>query len=70
MQDKPLTEILKERHLKELKVEPYIIGLYRRDQERLIEGLEKALSDKVPYDERDLLSREDRDAFEKGELFL
>ncbi len=57
-----------EEHLEVFGVEPYIIGLYWSDQVELLDRIYKAIEDQQPYDERLLLTSEELEAYNKGEL--
>ena len=57
-----------EEHLEVFGVEPYIIGLYWSDQVELLDRIYKAIEDQQPYDERLLLTPEELEAYNKGEL--
>lgn len=48
--------------------EPYIIGMFWNNQEQLILNIEKAIEDNKPYNEYELLSDEEKKAFDNGEL--
>lgn len=61
-------ESLTKEHEKKFKKEPYIIGMFWNDQEQLLINIELAIETNKPYDERDLLSKEELKAFENGEL--
>lgn len=55
-------------HLEVFGVPPYIIGLYWSDQVALLDGIYEAIENSQPYDERLLLTPEDLEAYNKGEL--
>lgn len=55
-------------HIEVFGVEPYIIGLFWSDHVALLDGIYEAIEDQQPYDERLLLSPEELEAFNKGEL--
>ena len=50
--------------------EPNIIGMFWNNQEQLILNIEKAIKDNKPYNEYELLSDEEKKAFDSGELFF
>jgi hypothetical protein len=62
-----LLRVTKE-HKEKFGVEPYCLGMFWSNQEELITRIEKAIKDDKPYDERDLLSKEDLEKLSKGEL--
>lgn len=57
-------------HLKAFNEEPYIIGMFWNNQEQLIQNIEKAIKDNKPYNEYELLSKEEQKAFDNGELLF
>lgn len=57
-------------HIDKFKKEPYIIGMFWNNQEQLILNIEKAIEDNKPYNEYDLLSDEEKKAFDNGELLF
>lgn len=61
-----LTKVYKDNFGKE----PYIIGIFWNNQERLILNIEKAIKDNKPYNEYELLSNEEKKAFDNGELLF
>ena len=50
--------------------EPYIIGMFWNNQEQLIQNIINAIKTNKPYNEYDLLSDEEKKAFDKGELLF
>lgn len=52
------------------KKEPVIIGIYWNNQEQLIQNIINAIETNKPYNEYDLLSDEEKKAFDKGELLF
>ena len=57
-------------YIKAFNKEPYIIGMFWNNQEQLIQNIEKAIKDNKPYNEYELLSDEEKKAFDSGELFF
>lgn len=49
---------------------PYIIGYYRNDIEKLIESIIEAIETNKPYNEYELLTDEEKKAFDDGELLF
>ena len=64
-----MNNLIKE-HIKIFKQKPYIIGMFWNNQEQLILNIEKAIKDNKPYNEYELLSDEEKKAFDNGELFF
>lgn len=61
---------LKEEHFSKFNKEPDIIGMYWNNQEQLIQNIINAIKTNKPYNEYDLLSDEEKKAFDKGELLF
>lgn len=61
-------ESLINKHINKFKKEPIIIGMFWNNQEQLILNMEKAIKDNKPYNEYELLSDEEKKAFDSGEL--
>lgn len=59
---------VEEEHIKIFNKNPYIIGIYWNNVSLLTQNIAKAIKDNKPYDERNLLSKEELKAYEKGEL--
>ncbi len=57
-------------HKEKYGVEPNVIGLLWNDIDEQIELLIKAVEGDKPYDEYQMLSKEDQAAFDKGDLFF
>ena len=57
-------------HEEKFNKKPYIIGMFWNNQEQLILNIEKAIKDNKPYNEYELLSDEEKKAFDNGELFF
>ena len=49
---------------------PKIMGLFWNNPERLKENIEKAIKDNKPYNEYELLSKEEQKAFDNRELLF
>ena len=58
----------KQAHVDKFGKEPNIIGMYWSDPDKLIENIEKAVETGEPYDEYELLSKDDQEAYDAGEL--
>lgn len=63
-------ESLINEYIKAFNKEPYIIGMFWNNQEQLILNIEKAIKDNKPYNEYELLSDDEKKAFDSGELFF
>jgi hypothetical protein len=59
---------LRNLHKEKYGVEPNVIGLLWNDLDRQIELLIKAVEGDEPYDEYQMLSKEQQEAFDKGEI--
>jgi hypothetical protein len=57
-------------HIKAFNKEPYIIGMFWNNQEQLVLNIEKAIETNKPYNEYELLSKEEQKAFDNGELLF
>ena len=61
---------LVEKYFEKFNKEPYIIGMFWNNQQQLIQNIENAIKTNKPYNEYDLLSDEEKKAFDKGELLF
>lgn len=61
---------LVEKYFEKFNEEPYILGMFWNNQEQLIQNIEKAIKDNKPYNEYELLSKEEQKAFDNGELLF
>jgi len=59
---------LRNLHKEKYGVEPNVIGLLWNDLDRQIELLIKAVEGDEPYDEYQMLSKEEQEAFDRGEI--
>ena len=57
-------------HIKKFKVKPNIIGYFGNDITKLTENIINAIETNKPYNEYELLSDEEKKAFDKGELLF
>ena len=57
-----------EEHVEVFGIPPYIIGLYWSEPIQLLDGIYEAIENSQPYDERLLLTPEELEAYNKGEL--
>lgn len=57
-------------YIKAFDKEPYIIGMFWNNQQQLIQNIINAIKTNKPYNEYDLLSDEEKKAFDKGELLF
>ena len=65
-----LLEQLTKEHIQKFNVEPIVIGINWDNIDAIIDGIEKALETDIPYDEHNLLSKEELEAFKKSNLFF
>ena len=61
---------LVKKYFEKFNKEPYIIGMFWNNQEQLIQNIINAIDTNKPYNEYDLLSDEEKKAFDKGELLF
>lgn len=61
-------ESLIKEHKEKFGVEPNIIGLNWDNPDAVVDGIADAIEEGKPYDEYKLLSKEEREAFDNGEL--
>lgn len=58
------------KHKEQFNVEPNVIGMFWNDQEQLMNGIIEAIDSNKPYDEYLMLSKEEQEAFDKGDLIF
>ena len=63
-------ENLIKRYIEIFNKEPNIIGMFWNDQKQLEDNLKKAIETNTPYDEYELLTDEEKKAFDKGMLLF
>lgn len=61
---------IKEKHFEKFNKEPYVIGMFWNNQEQLILNIEKAIKENKPYNEYELLSNDEKKAFDNEELLF
>lgn len=61
-------ENLIKRYIEKFNKEPYMIGLYWDDKNRLLENISKSIEDNKPYNEYNLLSDEDKKSYDDNVL--
>lgn len=61
---------LKEEHLSKFNKEPNIIGMFWNRPDIIISNILKAIEDNKPYNEYELLSKEEQKAFDDGDLLF
>lgn len=66
---KILNDIIFE-HYEKFRKEPNIIGMFWMDDDVLYDKIQKAIETNKPYDEYELLSDDEKKAFDKGELLF
>ncbi len=59
-----------DKHKEIFGVEPNIIGMFWFDNEILIDNIIKAIETNKPYDEYELLSDDEKKAFDNGDLLF
>ena len=64
-----MENLIKE-HIKKFNKEPNIIGMFWNNPEQLIENIIEAIETNKPYNEYNLLTKEEQKAFDKGELLF
>lgn len=57
-------------YIKKFNEEPNIIGMFWNNPEQLIDNIIKAIETNTPYNEYELLSKEEQKAFDDGELLF
>ena len=57
-------------YIKAFNKEPYIIGMFWNNPNLVIENIIKAIETNTPYNEYELLSKEEQKAFDDGELLF
>jgi len=57
-------------YIKKFGEEPYIIGMFWYDSEKVAESIIKAIETNKPYNEYELLTDEEKKAFDDGELLF
>ena len=63
-------EKLIKKHKEKFGVEPYMIGMFWSQPEIEYQNIKKAIEDNKPYNEYELLTKEEQEAFDKGELLF
>lgn len=51
-------------------VEPYVIGIFWHSPETVIDGIIKAIEEGQPYNEYEMLTKEEQKAFNDGNLLF
>lgn len=64
-----MKNLIKE-HKQKFNKEPNIIGMYWNNPNLVIENIIKAIETNTPYNEYELLSKEEQKAFDDGELLF
>ena len=64
-----MVDIIK-KHFDIFGVMPIVIGMFWDDIEKETQNIENSIKDNKPYNEYDLLSDEEKKAFDKGELLF
>jgi len=63
-------ENLTKQHKQKFGKEPYIIGMFWNNSEKVAEGITNAIETNKPYDEYELLSDDEKKAFDDGDLLF
>ena len=63
-------ESLIKQHKEKFGIEPNIIGMFWNNPQAIIDNIIKAIETNKPYDEYELLSKEEQKAFDNGELLF
>ena len=63
-------QTLNEEHKTKLGVYPYIIGMYWQSPDILIDSITQAIKTNTPYNEYNLLTKEEQVAFDAGKLLF
>ena len=63
-------ENLIKQHKEKFNKEPNIIGIYWNNPSLVVDNIIKAIETNTPYDEYELLSKEEQKAFDDGELLF
>ena len=64
-----MDDVAKE-HLDKFGVEVKLLGLYRYDKNKLYDNIVKAIEENKPYNEYNLLTKEEQIAFNSGKLLF
>lgn len=64
-----MENLIKE-HKKKFNKEPNIIGMFWNSPEQLIDNILKSIEDNKPYNEYELLTKEEQKAFDNGDLLF
>ena len=64
-----MDDVAKE-HLDKFGVEVKLLGLYRYDKNKLYDNIVKAIEENKPYNEYNLLTKEEQTSYDKGELLF
>ena len=64
-----MNKLIKE-HKEKFNKEPYIIGMYWNNPEQVVVNIIEAIETNKPYNEYDLLSKEEQKAFDDGTLLF
>jgi hypothetical protein len=57
-------------HIKKFGEEPNIIGMFWNNPEKVAESIIKAIKENKPYNEYELLTDEEKKAFDDGDLLF
>lgn len=57
-------------YIEKFNEEPYVIGMFWQNPKKVFDNIKKAIETNKPYNEYELLSDEEKKAFDKGELLF
>ena len=65
-----IIEQLNKEHYQKFGKEPVVIGMFWSSQERMIDLLDEALEKNIHYDEYKMLSKDEQDLYDQGDLLF
>ncbi len=67
--NKPTTQRDKiTKHTNKFKIEPFVLGMFWNDRKQETKNILQAIKDNKPYNEYELLTDEEKKAFDSGQL--
>ena len=61
---------IEEKHYEKFGIKPYVLGMFWNDIERQISNIEKAIRTNKPYNEYEMLTKEEQKEFDEGNLLF
>ena len=58
------------KHIDKFKIEPNIIGMFWNNIDKLTNGILKSIEENKPYNEYEMLTKEEQKAFDDGNLLF